>query len=107
MNRIYTLLLFSFFTLPAPLYADLSENGDKIQLRHIEIKKYNGQNDGALKYYPGYETLNQFETLIGRLPNRQNCARVLFYIAGKHLPEIDVLHERLSNSGECKKVLSF
>ena len=79
----FVLSLFSLTTLSAPAHGDVRESGDGIKVWHmsvsgwitpeeffsIEIKRLEGPTYGTVGDYPPYEDVQEWDTLIDRLPD--------------------------------------
>lgn len=117
----FTLFLFSPSALTAPSHGDVKGKNDSIVVWHkdlsnwvhpdeyfaIEIKRYVGQSYGTVTRYPPYETVNEFDTLIDKLPDGRECPMVFFHQRWRRLPDVLALDERLRNYGGCKDVFNF
>ena len=73
----------------------------------IQIKRYDGQFYGTVTDYPPYETVNEFDTLIDKLPDGRVCSMVFFHQRWRRLPDVLALDERRRNYGGCKDVFNF
>lgn len=117
----FTLSFFSQVTLSAPEHGDVQGNENNIKVWHkdltswispeeyftIEIKRYDGKSYGTVSSYPAYDTVNEFDTLIDKLPDGQECPMVFFHQRWRRLPDVLALDERLRNYGGCKDVFKF
>ena len=115
------LSLFSLSTLPAPAHGEVRETGDKIKVWHmtasgwispdeffaIEIKRLKGPTYGTVTDYPPHESVQEWDTLIDRLPDGRECPMVFFHARWRRLPDVLALDERLRNHGGCKDVFRF
>ena len=117
----FTLSLFSLGTLSAPVHGDVRETGDNIEIWHmkvagwirpdeffvIEIKRLNGPTYGTVGDYPPYEAVQEWDTLIDRLPDGRECPMVFFHARWRRLPDVLALDEHLRNYGGCRDVFRF
>ena len=117
----FTLSLFSLGTLSAPVHGDVRETGDNIEVWHmkvvgwispdeffvIEIKRLNGPTYGTVGNYPPYEAVQEWDTLIDRLPDGRECPMVFFHARWRRLPDVLALDEHLRNYGGCRDVFRF
>ena len=117
----FVLSLFSLTTLSAPAHGDVRETGDGIEVWHmtvsgwitpdeffsIEIKRLKGPTYGTVGDYPPYDTVNEWDTLIDRLPDGRKCPMVFFHERWRRLPDVLALDERLRNYGGCRDVFRF
>ena len=117
----FTLSLFSLPAPSAPSHGDVQDSGNNIKVWHrdlsnwvspdkyfaIEIKRYDGKSYGIVTSYPAYETVNEFDTLIDKLPDGRECPMVFFHQRWRRLPDVLALDERLRNFGGCKDVFNF
>lgn len=123
---IKQLLIFSSLTLTSgnaysePEHGEVKDNLDKLIVWHssqsswispeqyftIEIKRYDGQSYGTVTQYPPYDTVNEFDTLVDKLPDGRVCPMVFFHQRWRRLPDVLALDERLRNYGGCKDVFN-
>lgn len=113
-----SLFVLTFNVYSAPSHGDVQENFNNLIVWHkdlakwispekyfaIEIKRYDGQSYGTVTQYPPYETVEEFDTLIDRLPDGRVCPMVFFHQRWRRLPDVLALDERLRNYGGCKDV---
>jgi hypothetical protein len=118
---IFTLSLFSPGTLSAPVHGEVHDTGDNIEAWHmklagwispdeflvIEIKHLNGPTYGMAGDYPPYEAMQEWDTLIDRLPDDRECPKMSFHARWRRLPDVLALDEHLRNYGGCRDVLRF
>jgi len=117
--QFFALSLFSLTTLSAPEHGDVRETENGIEAWHmtvsgwispdeffvIEIKRLRGPTYGTVeKNYPPYDAVNEWDTLIDRLPDGRECPMVFFHERWRRLPDVLGLDERLRNYGGCKDV---
>jgi len=117
----FALSLLSLTTLSAPAHGDVRGTGDSIEAWHmtaagwvspdefftIEIKRLKGPTYGTVEDYPPYESAQEWDTLIDRLPDGRECPMVFFHARWRRLPDVLALNERLRNHGGCKDVFRF
>ena len=117
----FALSLFSLTTLSAPAHGEVRETQSGIEAWHttasgwispdtffaIEIKRLKGPTHGTVEDYPAHETVNEWDTLIDRLPDGRECPMVFFHTRWRRLPDVLALDERLRNHGGCKDVFRF
>ncbi len=117
----FALSLFSLTTLSAPAHGDVRETGDGLMVWHMtvsgwitpdeffvtEIKRLKGPTYGTVGDYPPYATVNEWDTLIDKLPDGRECPMVFFHQRWRRLPDVLALDERLRNYGGCQDVFRF
>jgi hypothetical protein len=115
------LSLFSIGTLPAPAHGDVHEDGDGIEVWHItasswitpeeffsiEIRRLKRPTYATTGGYPPYDTVQERDTLIDRLPDDRECPMAFNHERWRRLPDVLALDERLRNHGGCRDVFRF
>ncbi|MEN8762663.1 MAG: hypothetical protein ABF290_09520 [Thiogranum sp.] len=111
--------LISLTTLSAPEHGDVRETENGIEAWHrtvsgwispdefffIEIERLRGPTYGTVeKNYPPYDAVQEWDTLIDRLPDGRECPMVFFHERWRRLPDVLGLDVRLRNYGGCKDV---
>jgi len=116
----FTLLTITVTAQSAPTHGDVRETGNGIEvwdnsnsawispdeLFALEIKRLNGPTYGTVTDYPPYDKVQEWDTLIDKLPDGRECPMVFFHKRWRRLPDVLALDERLRNHGGCKDVFS-
>ena len=108
LTMLATLILFSVAARSAPDQGDVRESEDGIEVWHttiadwispdeyfdIEIKRLGGLTYGTVEDYPPHRSVQEWDTLIDRLPDGRVCPMVFFHQRWRRLPDVLALDSR-------------